>query len=226
MKLSVIIPVFNERTHIEEVLERVLAVNIPKEVVIVNDGSSDGTTQILEKYEDGNSVRVYNSASNCGKGAAIRLGLKHITGDIVIIQDADLEYDPQDYYNLIKPIEEGRAAVVFGSRFLGKIENMEFRFWLANKIVTAVANLFHRANITDAATCYKVFRTDVIKGIKLCCDKFDFCAEVTAKVRNRGYQILEVPISYKARTRVEGKKVGIMDAWRHFWGLIKYKFVD
>ncbi len=232
MKVSIIIPVYNEEHTILEVLDRVKAVELEglaKEMVVVDDGSTDGTVEKLKKeieHENAGLIKLVESSSNRGKGAAIRTGLSHVTGDIVLIQDADLEYDPQDYPRLLEPLLSGRAKVVFGSRFKGHIRGMKFLNWLANKILALTANLLYRAKITDEATAYKAFDAQVIKSLDLKCQRFEFCPEVLAKVRKRGYEIYEVPISYRGRSLEQGKKITYKDGFIALWTLIKYRFVD
>lgn len=225
MKLSVIMPVHNEVHTIREALRQVQAVNLKKEIIIVDDYSSDGTRDILGQIAD-DEVRVVYHAQNMGKGSAIRTALQYVTGDIIIIQDGDLEYDPADYPKLIGPILEGRASVVYGSRFLGEITNMHFLNYIANKILALTASLLFLNWITDEGTCYKVFKADLLKSLDLKCTGFDFCPEVTAKVRKRGYKIVEVPISYRGRSVGEGKKIRWRDGLEAFLSLIKYRLVD
>jgi len=225
LKLSVIMPVHNELHTIRESLRQVQEVDLEKEVIIVDDHSSDGTREILSQIAD-DEVKVVYHAKNMGKGSAIRTALQYVTGDIIIIQDGDLEYDPADYHKLIEPIVEGRASVVYGSRFLGEITNMHFLNYIANKILALTASLLFFNWITDEGTCYKVFKADVLKSLDLKCTGFDFCPEVTAKVRKRGYRIVEVPISYRGRTTDEGKKIRWQDGLMAFLTLIKYRLVD
>ena len=225
MKLSVIMPVHNEVHTIREALRQVQAVDLEKEIIIVDDCSSDGTREILSQIAD-DEVKVVYHDQNTGKGAAIRTALPYVIGDIIVIQDGDLEYDPADYPKLIEPIVEGRASVVYGSRFLGEITNMHFWNYIANKILALTASLLFLNRITDEGTCYKVFRTDVLKGLNLKCTGFDFCPEVTAKARKRGYRIVEVPISYHGRSSDEGKKIRWQDGLKAFLTLIKYRLVD
>lgn len=226
MKLSIIIPVYNEKANIAAVIDAVKTVDLPKEIIVVDDGSTDGTSEILESYKDDETIRIHSSVLNFGKGTAIRVGLKYVTGDIVVIQDADLEYDPQQIPELIKPIVDGKADVVYGSRFKGSIKGMKFANWLANRILVIAANVLYRAGISDEATCYKAFRADVIKSLQLKCTRFEFCPEVTAKVRKRGIPIHEIPIHYTGRTVAEGKKVTWKDGFEAIWVLIKYRFKD
>lgn len=227
MILSVIIPVYNEVRTIQEILKRVEAVDIPKEVIIVDDGSTDGTCDYLKSIENTGEYKVFYHARNIGKGAAIRTAISHVTGDIVIIQDADLEYNPQDYHDVIAPIAKGRASVVYGSRYINPENDLPFtRFKVGVLVLTALANWLYSAGITDEATCYKAFRADVLRNLPLKCKRFDFCPEVTAKVRKRGYRIEEVPISYRYRTTREGKKIKWRDGIEAALALIKFRFVD
>jgi len=226
VKLSIIIPVYNEKANIAAVIDAVKTVDLPKEIIVVDDGSTDGTSEILESYKDDETIRIHSSVLNFGKGTAIRVGLKYVTGDIVVIQDADLEYDPQQIPELIKPIAEDKADVVYGSRFKGSIKGMKFANWLANRILVIAANVLYRAGISDEATCYKAFRADIIKSLQLKCTRFEFCPEVTAKVRKRGIPIHEIPIHYTGRTVAEGKKVTWKDGFEAIWVLIKYRFKD
>jgi dolichol-phosphate mannosyltransferase len=225
LKLSVIMPVHNEANTIREALRQVQEVDLEKEIIIVDDCSSDGTREILAQIAD-DEVKVVYDDRNSGKGAAIKAALQYVTGDIIIIQDGDLEYNPADYHRLIEPIVEGRASVVYGSRFLGEITNMHFLNYVANRILALTASLLFLNWITDEATCYKVFKTDLLKSLDLKCTGFDFCPEVTAKVRKRGYKIVEVPISYYGRSNEEGKKIRWQDGLEAFLNLIKYRLVD
>jgi dolichol-phosphate mannosyltransferase len=226
LKLSVIIPCFNEAKHITQVLDAVRRLDIPNEIIVVDDGSTDESTAILDEYSKQNPILIHKSVLNFGKGTAIRVGLKYVTGDIVIIQYADLEYDPSQYPQMIQPIIDGEADVVYGSRFRGKIEGMKLANRIANYLLTWTANLLYRSGITDEATCYKAFRTENLKKLPLKCTKFEFCPEVTAKLCKRGVKIKEVPISYTARSISEGKKIRWTDAFSAMWTLIKYRFKD
>jgi len=231
-KLSIIIPVYNEAGNIAEVIARVSKVDVglQKEIIVVDDGSEDGTVQVLKEIKEKSSsseiVTVHFSMLNSGKGFAIRIGLKYATGDIVIIQDADLEYDPEDFPTIIAPILKGEADVVYGSRFLGKSrpEGMAFANWLANRILTLTAIVLYGKRITDEATCYKAFRRDVIENIELTCQRFEFCPEVTSKVLKKGARLVEVPIHYRGRTTREGKKITWWDGFVAIWTLLKYRF--
>src|SRR5262245_20425131 len=215
-KLSVVIPVYNEKQWIRELLRRVQAVPIPKEIIIVDDCSTDGTRDILRGLDGVGGVRVFLQPVNRGKGAALREGFKHVTGDVIVVQDADLEYDPAEYPRLIQPILENRADVVYGSRFIGESHRVLY-FWhyVANKVLTTLSNMFTNLNLTDMETCYKVFRREVLAGIELRSDRFGFEPEITAKIakkRNPAWRIYEIPVSYSGRTYEEGKKIGLKDA--------------
>jgi dolichol-phosphate mannosyltransferase len=233
MKVSILIPVYNEALTLPLVVQRVLAAPLPagceKEVVIVDDGSTDGTTELLKQYHDSPLVVVHHSIVNFGKGAALRIGIAKSTGDIILVQDGDLEYDPNDYPRVLEPLVSGRAKVVYGSRFMKSKERkrglreMKWANWTANKLLTFTANALYRANITDEATAYKAFRREVIDAMKLTCVRFEFCPEVTAKVRRLGYEIAEVPISYNPRGILEGKKIRWQDGVEALWTLLKYR---
>ena len=227
MRLSVIIPVYNEANTIRELLSRVEAVDIEKEIILVDDFSTDGTREYLKSVESRLGLKVVFHPRNMGKGRAIRTAIPHVTGDVVVIQDADLEYDPQDYHKLVAPIAEGRASVVYGSRYSNPENDLPLtKFKVAVLLLTAMANVLFGARITDEATCYKAFKSEVLKGIPLKCERFEFCPEVTAKVRKRGHRIEEVPISFKYRTAKEGKKIGWRDGFEAVLTLIKYRFTD
>jgi glycosyltransferase involved in cell wall biosynthesis len=220
-------PVYNEEATIDEVIRRVRAVDlggVEREVVVVDDASTDATTEKLRAYGDDPDIKVLRHEVNRGKGAAIRTGIEHASGEAVIIQDADLEYDPEDYPRLIAPILGGDADVVYGSRFRGRAENMALPNWLANKILSWTATVLFGRRVTDEATCYKVFRTDVLRSFDLQCKRFEFCPEVTAKTLARGYRFTEVPISYRARTVEAGKKIRALDGLQAVWTLIRYRF--
>jgi glycosyltransferase involved in cell wall biosynthesis len=227
LKLSVIVPVYNEINTIQEILRRVKEVPIEKEILIVDDFSTDGTREYLKSLEGERGIRVFYHARNMGKGSAIRTAIANVGGDVVIIQDADLEYDPGDYQKLVAPIAEGKASVVYGSRYSNPENELPLtRFKIGVLVLTAMANLLYGAGITDEATCYKVFKADVIKRIPLKCKRFEFCPEVTAKVCKRGYRIEEVPISFKYRTIREGKKIGWRDGIEAVIALLKYRIMD
>jgi glycosyltransferase involved in cell wall biosynthesis len=229
MKLSIIMPVYNEHGTLREILRQVRAVDLPgieKEVLVVDDGSTDGSRDILAEEEKAGDVHVFYHDKNRGKGAAVRTAIEHATGDILLIQDADLEYDPRDYPTLIRPIIEGRVTVVYGSRFLGPRKAMLFWHMLGNKLLTLTTNILYNTILSDMETCYKCFRADIVKGIPLRARRFEFEPEITAKVLKRGHRIFEVPISYYGREYHEGKKIAWHDAPLAFWTLIKYRFVD
>jgi glycosyltransferase involved in cell wall biosynthesis len=223
--LSVVIPVYNEQQYIRAVVERVQAVPLPKEIIIINDCSTDGTREILDTL-DGDNLRVLHQPVNQGKGAALRRGFEKATGSVVLVQDADLEYDPAEYPRLIQPILDNRADVVYGSRFVGESHRVLY-FWhsVANKALTTLSNMFTNLNLTDMETCYKVFRREVLKGMTLKSNRFGFEPEVTAKIakkKNPAWRIYEVPVSYSGRTYEEGKKIGLKDAIQAFFCIVRY----
>lgn len=227
MKLSVIMPVYNERETLEEIVSQVLATGMVHEIVMVDDGSTDGTREIMKQWEGDPVIRTFFHEKNSGKGSAVRTGFKNATGDVYIIQDADLEYDPRDYQDVIRPIEEGRADVVYGSRFLGKpARKMNFWHRVGNFTLTLVTNILYNLDLSDMETCYKAFRSDVVKDIPLHSRRFEFEPEITAKVAKRGYRLIEVAISYYGRDFDEGKKITGWDAIPAFWTLLKYRFTD
>jgi glycosyltransferase involved in cell wall biosynthesis len=229
MKLSVLMPVYNERQTLSEILDQVRAVELPnidKEIIVVDDGSTDGSREILAEEQARGDLQIFYHDHNQGKGAAVRTAIEHATGDLLIIQDADLEYDPRDYPKLLQPITEGRVAVVYGSRFLGPRKAMLFWHMLGNKFLTLTTNILYNTILSDMETCYKCFRADIVKDIPLRSRRFEFEPEITAKILKRGYRIFEVPISYYGREYHEGKKIGWRDAPIAFWTLLKYRFVD
>jgi glycosyltransferase involved in cell wall biosynthesis len=227
VKLSVLMPVYNERGTIEEIVRRVRAVPIPKEIVIVDDASTDGTVERLKVLE-GDDVRVFRHQVNRGKGAAVRTALENATGDIILIQDADLEYDPADYPRLLEPIVDGRADVVFGSRFLGGGEHRVHLFWhyAGNRLLTTLSNMLTNLNLTDMESGFKVFRADVGRGLNLRENRFGFEPEFTAKIARRRCRVYEVPISYSGRDYSEGKKITWRDGILAFWQILRYSLGD
>jgi len=232
-KLSVVIPVYNEERWLAELVRRVQAVEIPKELILVNDFSKDGTPAILAQLEKQyDNVRVFHQPKNMGKGAALREGFKHCTGDLVIVQDADWEYDPAEYLKLIQPILDGRADVVIGSRFIGESHRVLY-YWhsVGNKVLTTLSNWCTNLNLTDMETCYKVFKREVIQGMTLKSNRFGFEPEVTAKIarKRKGqppWRIFEVPISYSGRTYEEGKKIGMKDGFQALYCIFRYWLKD
>jgi len=228
-KLSVVIPVFNEKATVDEIVRRVVAqdVGMDKEIVLVDDGSTDGTRDrypaILAEHE-GVSIVLEQHASNRGKGAALRTGFARVSGDIVLVQDADLEYDPVDYPRLLRPILDGRADVVFGSRFVGSEEHRVLFFWhsVGNRMLTMLSNMMSDLNLTDMETCYKVFRREVVDALQLTADKFDIEPEITAKVARAKWRIYEVGISYSGRDYSEGKKIGARDGVQAVWAILRH----
>jgi len=228
MKLSVVTPVYNERATIEEILRRVEAVGLVDEIIIVDDGSTDGTRELLQEIAPNYPImRLILHQHNQGKGAAVRTGIQAACSELILIQDADLEYDPRDYSALLRPIEEGVADVVYGSRFLGAPRRSTM-FWhmVANKLLTLMTNILYNSILSDMETGYKLFKSEVIKSIPLRARRFDFEPEVTAKLLKRRIRIFEVPISFNPREYSEGKKIGLGDAFTAAWTLLKYRFVD
>ena len=237
--VSVVIPVYNERSTIHEILRQVRATPLRKQIILVDDCSKDGTTDLLRQFQDSETdLTIVFHEKNQGKGAALRTGFKHATGQIVIVQDADLEYDPSEYLRLIQPIVEGKADVVFGSRFIGESHRVLY-FWhsMANQFLTLLSNMFTNLNLTDMEVCYKVFRREVIQGITLKSDRFGFEPEVTAKVARfqvpplegrpaRKCRVYEMPVSYNGRDYSEGKKIGWKDAVQALYCIIRYALVD
>jgi glycosyltransferase involved in cell wall biosynthesis len=225
MKLSIIIPVFNEKPTLMELLSRVERLDLDKEIILVDDGSTDGSKEVLESIPPERARTVLHGV-NRGKGAAIRSAVPLATGDVIVIQDADLEYDPNDLLKLLKPIRDGKAHVVYGSRFTGERKNMFFWHWVGNRFLTLVTNILFDTTLSDMETCYKMFRSDIIKDIDLKSRRFEVEVEITAKILKRGYRIYEVPISYAGREFHEGKKITWRDGITALWNLIKYRFTD
>ena len=233
-KLSVVIPVYNEEKTIEEVLEKVSNLYFVKEVIAVDDGSKDGTRELLtKKYANDAKIKVILMKQNAGKGAALREGFKHITAEYMVVQDADLEYDPEDLEKMLTIAIEKQVDVVYGNRFDGQgmfqdWDKMDWKNALGNKVVLpALVNILYGQNIHDEATCYKMFKTSLLKSINLVCNRFEFCPEVTAKISKKGYKIVEVPISYYPRSIKGGKKLNALkDGLEAVWTLVKYRFVE
>lgn len=227
MKLSVIIPVYNEVKNIEEILKRVQGTKLADEIVVVDDGSQDGTRDLLKKLDGKKKVRVILQEKNQGKGAAVVTGMNAAKGDVILIQDADLEYDPRDYPALLQPIEEGIADVVYGSRFLGAAHRVAM-FWhqVANKLLTFLTNILYDSILTDMETGYKVFRREVIENMTIRSKRFNFEPEFTAKILKRRYRIFEVPITFNPRDYTDGKKIKLKDAFEAVWALLRYRFFD
>jgi len=227
MKLSVIIPVYNEVKNIKEIIKRVQTTKLADEIIIVDDDSQDGTRDILKTLDGKKKVRVILHEKNQGKGGAVVTGMEAASGDVLLIQDADLEYDPRDYPTLLQPINEGLADVVYGSRFLGAAHRVTM-FWhqVANQLLTFMTNILYDSILTDMETGYKVFRREVIEGMRIRSKRFNFEPEFTAKILKRRYRIFEVPITFNPRDYSDGKKIGLKDAFEAVWALIRYRFVD
>jgi glycosyltransferase involved in cell wall biosynthesis len=224
MKISIVIPVYNEAATVGAVIDKVrtldLGADVEKEIIVVNDGSSDATRESLRPWENVAGVRVHHSPVNLGKGSSVRIGFSFATGDIITIQDADLELDPAEYKHLIQPILDGSADVVYGSRFAGKGRKGKLTFWLANKALAALTNTLYNASLTDIETCYKVFRADVIPQLKLKGNRFEIEPELTAQLLKHGFRIKELPIGYSPRTHDEGKKINWKDGFGAVWMLV------
>ena len=221
--VSVIVPIYNEAAHVEEILQAITASPVLKEIVIVDDGSTDGTREKLLALPKMRDLTIVFHEKNCGKGAAVRTGLRFARGEYVLIQDSDLEYDPQDYPALLRPLEEGKANVVYGVR--PDRPERGLRFYLGAKFLTHLTNLLYRAGIHDEATGYKAFRRDLLSHISLQCRRFEFCPEVTAKLCRLGEKIWEVPISYSPRSQQQGKKLRLSDGWQAVWALLRCRFL-
>jgi glycosyltransferase involved in cell wall biosynthesis len=225
-KLSVVVPVFNERNTLVEILRRMRAVELPdsieREIIVVDDGSDDGTRDVLKQLGD-STVRIIMHERNRGKGAAVRTGVAHATGEYVLVQDADLEYDPDDWPKLLNPILRGRTRVVYGSRFTGERRNMLFAHWIGNRFLSLVTNLLYNTTLSDMETCYKLLERDLVGQMKLHANRFDIEPEITAKVLKRGIRIYEVPISYTGREFEEGKKITWRDGFKALWVLVRVR---
>jgi len=229
--LSILMPVYDEVRTIREIIARVEAAQLgsaKKELIIVDDGSRDGTRELLKELAQTSEHKIYFHGQNMGKGAALRTALTYVTGDIVLIQDADLEYDPSEYAELIKPIVEGRADAVYGSRMTGGKVTRAFNFWhyIGNRLLTFTTNVLYNSTLSDMETCYKVFRVDVIKNVHIKSNGFNFEPEITAKLLRRKYKVYEMAISYYGRDFTEGKKITWRDGFGALWALVKYRFVD
>lgn len=224
MKLSVVVPVYNEKNTIAKILDQVRAVDVEKEIIAVDDCSTDGTWEALQEYAGRNGIRIFRHKVNRGKGAAVRTGLKQVQGEVVIIQDADLEYSPGDYPHLLQPILDGKVKVVYGSRFLGEHKAMYFWHKLGNNLLTFITNALYDTTLTDMETCYKVFTADIAHSLNLRSDRWGFDPEITAKILRKGYRIYEVPIAYNGREFWEGKKISWRDGLTVFITLIRYRF--
>jgi glycosyltransferase involved in cell wall biosynthesis len=227
MKLSVVIPVFNEKYTIAEIVRRVRATGLASEIILVDDGSTDGTKEVLRSLEPSPDLRVLYHEKNRGKGAAVRTGFQEAGGEVILVQDADLEYNPAEYPCLLDPIECGQADVVYGSRFLGSKRRVTM-FWhmVANQLLTLTTNILYNSILSDMETGYKVFRADLLKSIPLRANRFDFEPEITAKVLKRKARLFEVPISFNPREYEQGKKITTGDAFFAMWALLKYRFLD
>ena len=228
-KLSLIVPVFNERTTLVEVIRRMRAVELPdgieREIIVIDDGSTDGTRDVLRQLGD-STVRVLKHETNRGKGAAVRTGLQVASGDYILIQDADLEYDPEDWPKMIAPVQRGRARVVYGSRFTGERRNMLFLHWVGNRLLSLVTNMLYNTTLSDMETCYKLVDRSLMLDLGLRSNRFDIEPEITAKILKRGIRIYEVPISYMGREFDEGKKITWRDGFAALWALVKFRIAD
>ncbi|MBN1395313.1 MAG: glycosyltransferase family 2 protein [Pirellulales bacterium] len=230
LRISVVVPVFNEKGTVEEIVRRIRSVPIPKEIILIDDGSTDGTRELLSSMDCRDDLKIVLHDRNRGKGAALRTGFQHVAGDIVVIQDADLEYDPSQYRRLIQPIVEGVADVVYGSRFVPVGPHRVLYYWhyVGNRLLTTLSNMFTDLNLTDMETCYKVFRREVVEAIAptLKENQFGIEPELTCKIARRKYRVYEVGVSYFGRTYEEGKKIGMADALHAFWCIFRYWLKD
>lgn len=224
MKLSVIIPTYNEAKTLAQLIKKVLAVPINKEIIVVDDGSTDDTQNALKEFENSDNIILLSHGYNRGKGRSIRTGREKASGDITIIQDADLETNPNDYLHLVEPIIQKKTKVVYGSRLLSRSSDHNWKYYYGGRFITFMANLLYRQNITDEPTCYKVFDTTFFKKIPLDCERFEFCPEITAKVSKLGVKIVELPMEYFPRKASEGKKLKMKDGIKALWVLLKYRF--
>lgn len=227
MKLSVVIPIFNEKYTIAEILRKVQSTRLASEIILVDDGSTDGTREILQSLDPSPDLIVLYHEKNRGKGAALRSGFQKASGDVILVQDADLEYNPAEYPALLEPIECGQADVVYGSRFLGSKRRVAM-FWhmVANQLLTLATNVLYNSILSDMETGYKVFRGDLLRSVRLRSNRFDFEPEITAKVLKRKARLFEVPISFNPREYDQGKKINLRDAFTAIWALVKYRFMD
>ncbi len=227
MKISIVIPVYNEQATLREIVRKVEATPLDKEIILIDDGSTDDSRKILKEFENREGFVVRYHEKNRGKGAALRTGFSQVSGDVVIVQDADLEYDPRDYTALLEPVLDGRADVVFGSRFLGGPHRVLF-YWhyVGNKVLTTLSNMLTNLNLTDMETGYKVFTRRVIDSISLKCDRFGFEPEITSKISKKKFRVYEVPISYSGRDYSEGKKITWKDGIAALWYIFKFRFVN
>ena len=229
MKLSIVIPVYNEKETLAEIIKRVQATPYDKELIVVDDASTDGSREIIRQLaQQYDNIRTFFHDRNQGKGAALRTGFAQVQGDVVLIQDADLEYNPADYPELLKPIERGVADVVYGSRLIGAAPHRVLFFWhsVGNRVVTTLSNMFTNLNLTDMETCYKVFKAEVLRDIKIVCDRFGVEPELTAKIAKKGCRVYEVPISYDGRDYSEGKKITWRDGIAAIYYIVRFRFWD